>query len=177
MKHIIKNDLGITKEELTSEVTRIKVLLINSNNEILLGYSRNCYQFIGGHIEQGEDLIKCLNREVLEEVGIDLNVTNIEPFFLLEHYCNDHPVTTENINCKNYYYVIYTDLKPNIEKTNRTKEELDNDFRFEYVKLDNLVNIITTNYNKYKDAKIVGDEMILAYNIYKSTCKKRESMI
>ena len=50
MKHIIKNDLKINKEELTSEVTRVKALLINSNNEILLGYSDNCYQFIGGHI-------------------------------------------------------------------------------------------------------------------------------
>ena len=34
MKHIIKNDLKIKKEELTSEVTRVKALLINSNNEI-----------------------------------------------------------------------------------------------------------------------------------------------
>ena len=62
MKHIIKNDLKIKKEELTSEVTRVKALLINSNNEILLGYSDNCYQFIGGHIEENEDLLDCLNR-------------------------------------------------------------------------------------------------------------------
>ena len=115
---IIKNDLGITKDELTSEVTRIKVLLINSNDEILLGYSRNCYQFIGGHIEDKEDLIKCLNREVLEEVGIDLNIADIKPFLLLEHYCNDHPITKENRNCKHYYYVVKTDLKPNIEINN-----------------------------------------------------------
>ncbi len=167
MKHIIKNDLGIKEEELTSEVTRIKVLLINSNNEILLGYSSNCYQFIGGHIEKEENLIKCLNREVLEEVGIDLNISNAEPFLFLEHYCSDHPVTSEKRNCKAYYYAVHTDLKPNLEKTHYTKEELDNNFRFEYVKLDDLENIVTTNYNKYPDAKIVGDEMILAYNVYK----------
>ena len=167
MKHIIKNDLKINKEELTSEVTRVKALLINSNNEILLGYSDNCYQFIGGHIEENEDLLDCLNREILEEVGIELNLSDIEPFLFLEHYCKDHPTVDETRNCKVYYYVIKTDIKPNIKKTKYTEKEINDNFKFEYIKLEKFIETITNNFNKYKTAKVVGEEMIEAYNTYK----------
>lgn len=167
MKHIIKNDLGIVKEDIDKEITRVKALIINSNNEILLGYSDNCYQFIGGHLEENETLLECLNREIKEEVGINLNIKNLEPFLLLEHYCNDHPEVLENRNCKVYYYAIKTDIKPNIEMTNRTKEEIDKNFIYKYVKLDDFIEIVTNNYNKYSDAKIVGEEIINAYKIYK----------
>ena len=44
--------------------------IINSNNEILLGYSYHDYQFPGGHVEDGESLIEAMNRELLEETGI-----------------------------------------------------------------------------------------------------------
>ena len=172
MKHIIKNDLKIKKEELTSEVTRVKAILINSNNEILLGYSDNCYQFIGGHIEENEDLLDCLNREILEEVGIELNLSDIEPFLFLEHYCKDHPTVDENRNCKVYYYVIKTDIKPNIKKTKYTEKEINDNFRFEYIKLEKFIETITNNFNKYKTAKVVGEEMIEAYNTYKEYIKR-----
>lgn len=166
MKHIIKNDYNIKKEELTKEVTRIKVLLINNNNEILLGYSHNCYQFIGGHLEEDESLIDCLNREVLEEVGIELNLTEKEPFLLLEHYCHDVPQEEVIKNCKIYYFVVNTELKPNLEKTNYTKEEKEGNFEYRYVKLDQFVETITSNFEKYEEAQIIGIEMINAYNVW-----------
>ncbi len=167
MIHIIKNDLGITKDKIDKEITRVKALLINSDNEILLGYGDNCYQFIGGHLEANETLLECLNREIKEEVGIDLNVKNIEPFLFLEHYCNDHPEILENRNCKVYYYAIKTDLKPNLDMTSRTKQELATNFTYKYVKLDDFIETVKNNYNKYNDAKIIGEEIINAYKIYK----------
>lgn len=168
MKHVIKNDLNIKKEDIAKEVTRIKALLINNENEILVGYSDNIYQFIGGHLEDEETLIECLNREINEEVGINLNISNLKPFLLLEHYCNDFPSVDENINCKVYYYVIKTNHKPNLNKTNLTEEEKRTNFQFEYIKLDKLVETITNNFKRFNHAKLIGEEMIYAYNVYKS---------
>ena len=51
MKEIITNKYNLKEEDLTEIVKRVKVLLINSNSEILLGYSHNEYQFPGGHVE------------------------------------------------------------------------------------------------------------------------------
>ena len=57
MKTIITNNYNLTEEEMTETVKRVKVLLINSNEEILLGYSNHEYQFPGGHVEEDEELL------------------------------------------------------------------------------------------------------------------------
>ena len=47
MKKIIINDSNLEDNEIDYSVIRVKALLINSKNEILLGYSHNDYQFPG----------------------------------------------------------------------------------------------------------------------------------
>ena len=53
MIEIIKNNINVDYENI---VTRVKAVIINSKNELLLGYSYYEYQFPGGHVEGGEDL-------------------------------------------------------------------------------------------------------------------------
>ena len=55
MMEIIKNKHKLQENDITEVVKRVKILLINSNNEILLGYSHNDYQFPGGHVEANEE--------------------------------------------------------------------------------------------------------------------------
>ena len=43
IKTIITNDCNLKDEDMTEVVKRVKVFIINSNNEILLGYSHNEY--------------------------------------------------------------------------------------------------------------------------------------
>lgn len=52
-----------------------EIFIIN-NDELLLGKRKNCYgegtwALPGGHLEQGESLIDCVKRELLEELGIE----------------------------------------------------------------------------------------------------------
>ena len=51
MRDIITNKYNLKEEDMTEVVQRVKILLINSNDEILLGYSHHNYQFPGGHVE------------------------------------------------------------------------------------------------------------------------------
>lgn len=74
MKEIITNKHNLTEADITEVVKRVKILVINSKEEILLGYSHNNYQFPGGHVEDGESLPQTVKREMLEETGIDLEV-------------------------------------------------------------------------------------------------------
>ena len=55
MEKIITNDYNLKEEDMTELVKRVKLFLINSNNEILLGYSNYEYQCPGGHVEENED--------------------------------------------------------------------------------------------------------------------------
>lgn len=91
MKEFITNKYNLTEDDVTEVVKRVKVLAINSNNEILLGYSHNDYQFPGGHVEEGESLLQTVKREMLEETGIDLKMENVEPFAVALGYYKDWP--------------------------------------------------------------------------------------
>ncbi len=62
MKQIITNKYNLTDSDMTEIVKRVKILIINSKNEILLAYSHNDYQFPGGHVEENETLIQAINR-------------------------------------------------------------------------------------------------------------------
>ena len=127
MKKIIENKYNIKEEDVTEIVKRVKALLINSNDELLLAYSNNCYQFPGGHVESDENLIDALYREIKEETGIILN-NNINPFLGAYRYYKDYPKVNDNRKNEIYYYEIKTDEVPNLDNTEYTIDEKNGNF-------------------------------------------------
>ena len=71
MRTIVHNSDNVKKEEITSVVRRARALIINSKDEILLGYCDGNYQFPGGHLEHGETIKDGLKRELFEEIGFN----------------------------------------------------------------------------------------------------------
>ena len=96
MKEIIRNESNLKEKDVTEVVKRVKLLITNSNNEILLGYSHSDYQFPGGHVEKGENLVQTIKREIKEETGIVLNHLNINPFAKMISYYKDWPEKGKN---------------------------------------------------------------------------------
>ncbi len=172
MQIILKNNYNLKEKEVNRIVTRVKVLLKNSYNELLLGYSHNDYQFPGGHVEEGEELLNALNREIKEEVGITLNIKNISPFAEYISYYKDYPNKNINTKLEIYYFEIITDEKPNLKNANYTKEELEGHFKLEYINLDDIENVLTANANKYGDPKGIASEMLEVLKIYKNIDNK-----
>lgn len=169
MKQLITNKYNLTDSDMTEVVKRVKVLLVNSNNEVLLGYSHNNYQFPGGHVEDNETLIQTVNREVLEETGIELSITNIEPFACAIGYYKDWPAEGKNRKIEIYYYEVKTDEKPNLEKTEYTENEKDGNFELRYIPLSNVENVLRANAEEYGDKKGIAREMIDLFGVYKTT--------
>lgn len=169
MKQLITNKYNLTDSDMTEVVKRVKVLLVNSNNDILLGYSHNNYQFPGGHVEENETLVQAVNREVLEETGIELNITNIEPFACAIGYYKDWPAEGKNRKIEIYYYEVKTDEKPNLENTEYTENEKDGNFELRYIPLLDVENVLKTNAEEYGDKKGIAREMIDLFGVYKTT--------
>ena len=167
MKEIIINKDNLHDKDITEVVRRVKILLVNSNYEILLGYSHNDYQFIGGHVEDNESYIDTVNREIKEETGINLNINNIFPFAKMVGYYKNHPEQGTNRKVEIYYYEIKTDLKPDLASTKYTKNELDGNFKLEYIPLMDIEVILKENIEKYKDLRGIGKEMLELIKIYK----------
>ena len=168
MKQLITNKYNLIDSDMTEVVKRVKVLLVNSNNDVLLGYSHNNYQFPGGHVEDNETLIQAVNREVLEETGIELRITNIEPFACAIGYYKDWPAECKNRKIEIYYYEVKTDEKPNLENTEYTENEKEGNFELRYIPLSNVENILSANAEEYGDKKGIAREMIDLFDVYKT---------
>jgi len=168
MKELITNDYNLKEEDMTEVVKRVKVMLINSNDEILLGYSHHNYQFPGGHVEENEDLVETINREILEETGIELNLESAEPFACTLGYYRDWPEEGKNRKIEIYYYEIKTDEKPNLDNTLYTEHEKDGNFELRYIPLDNIENELLSNVEKYGDKHSIAKETLRVIEYYKN---------
>lgn len=165
MKKILYNKDALKKEDITEEVIRVKVLLMKDDC-ILLGYCNNTYMYIGGHVDEGESLIEALKREVLEEVGIEIKVNNINPFLVTEMYSKNHPKIGNNRNCIIYYYALNINDDINLNRTKYTEQEKTGNFEIRQIKLNRLIEEVTNNYLIYDSAKGIGTEMINAFDVY-----------
>ena len=70
-------------------------LLLEKDNNILLmkrkntGYEDGKYCLPGGHVEAHEEIRKALIREIKEEIGIDVDIQNLELYKVLNRKIND----------------------------------------------------------------------------------------
>lgn len=168
MKKILHNPDFLKTEEITKKIDRAKVLLINSNNELLLGFEHNTYQFIGGHVEDGETLMKCISREVREETGIELSSVNLEPFFMIKYFCKDYPSKEENSEFTINYYVIINDDEVNLENVEYTENEIDGNFELKYIPLENIEKVLNESIHLNKKNKTIVAEMLEVLKEYKN---------
>ena len=145
MKELIFNDENVKDTEINAVVTRVKVLMLNSENKILLGYCDGIYQFPGGHVEDGEALNVALRREVKEETGIDLDTTNMIPFYCIKHYKRKYDGTNICALSQLYYFLVRTDSKINVENIKYTEREKRGGYRLEYVPIEKIKETVKSN--------------------------------
>lgn len=167
MKKIIVNANNLNEEEMTDLVRKVKILLINSQNEIMLGYSHNEYQFPGGTQEPNEELIDTVNREIEEETGIKLNLSGIEAFACSIGYYKDWPAEGRNKKVEIYYYEVKTDEEPNLDNLNLTEKEKEGNFELRYIPLDNVEEELKKNAKEYGDQHGIAKEMLNLFEVYK----------
>lgn len=81
MKVVTLNPNKLTMDDIDREQHRVKVLLFNSKDEILLCKINGVYNFIGGHIEENETVLETAQREIKEETGISMRLGNFSAAF------------------------------------------------------------------------------------------------
>lgn len=160
MIEIIKNINNVSDLEVNNNVTRVKALIITSDNKILLGHSFCEYQFPGGHVENNEELLPALKRELLEETGLLYDTENLDVFAKLTKYFKNYPENGVNTKLVIYYYIIKDDRVPILSNTNYTDEEMDGNFSLRYIPLDIVKCVINDNIKACGDAEGIAAEML-----------------
>lgn len=161
MERITINEYNLKDNEINEVETRVKTILVNDKNEVLLGYAKNKYQFIGGHVEENENLIETAQREILEETGITLEIDKeLKPVAKYTKYWKNEPCINQNKKTEIYYYILKCNEEINLNKTNYTEEEKKNNFELRYVPVQNLENEIIDNVRKHEGARGIAKEML-----------------
>ncbi len=149
MKTILFNDHNLEKREMDQQVTKVRVALLNSQNELYLAHYNGVYLLPGGKVEVGEDLVTAATREIYEEAGIVLNLEDYEPHLLVIQYLSHYPKRTgngyHNKLTKTYYYVVVTDQVLDISKRQLSEREKVGGFEIIQVNLTEILPLLRHN--------------------------------
>lgn len=162
MKQLIFNEDNLKDTEINAIVTRVKVLMLNSENKLLLGYCDGIYQFPGGHVEQGENLGETVKREIKEETGIELNTESLTPFYCIKHYKKDYDKMGINKLSQLYYFLIKTDEAINEAKIKYTEHEKSGGYKLEYIPIEDLKKVLIDNIPNNIHNPTIVKEMLAA---------------
>lgn len=167
MREIIINENLLNENDINEEKTRVKCLLINSENKLILGFCNNRFQFPGGHLKENESLSKGLIREIKEETGIEIENKDYDPYLKIIYYINNYH--NQNINIKNiiYYYFVKTDDKINPMNTNFDKEEIAGRYELRIIDINDAIMYLQNNLNDDIKGNNIIYEMITAIEEYK----------
>lgn len=168
MKKIVINTDGLKENEIDETATRAKALIMNSKNEILLGYGFKTYQFIGGHVKDDESITEALIREITEETGIVIRDDDLKPFMKIIHYTKDYRHSGKNRENIIYYYSVKTDEKVNLKNVNYDEWEKKSHFRVKKVKINKVEKLLLKSINKNEMNQLIVDEMLEVLNEYKN---------
>lgn len=168
MKTKIINEDNLTFDQIDSTSTRVKVFLLNSNNEILVATTdTGCIQLPGGHQEDGENLIDTIIREIKEETGIILTANSIgEPFFEIKHLTQNYRNTRTNRLSQILYFLVRTNEEYNANNIHLTQHEESNGFKINKISILDLENklIDTIANNEIDINKTIAKETLEAFH-------------
>ena len=166
MKAILYNYDNLKLEDIDEVVTRTKGLIINSNNEITLGYSHKTYQFPGGHLEEGETLEECLLREIEEETGIEIKDAKLKPFEKITYYNKNYHKSGKNRKNDIYYYIINTDANFDMNNSKLDDWEKDGNFTVKTFPIENVEQVLIDSIPDNPINKVIVEEMLDIFKEY-----------
>ena len=165
-KIVVHNNDNLSKSDINLWMYRSRGIIINSKNEVLLGYLDGTYQFPGGHLENDETIEECLIREVREETGLDIDGKYEAPFYRIVYYDKDYPEDGINRYCEFNYFVVRTDDKFDLDNTKYDDYEIENNYELRYLKIDDFEKTLNSDINTHERNKVIYPEIIDVMRTY-----------
>ncbi|KGK85996.1 NUDIX domain-containing protein [Clostridium sp. HMP27] len=125
-----------TYEEISYKIRKAsRAIVFNEENNIaILNVSNDNYHKLpGGGIEKDEDIITALRRELIEEVGVEVDVIN-ELGMIIEY--------RDNFKQLQISYCYLCKVVGAYQETSFTEEEKNNGFILEWVSLNEAISIL-----------------------------------
>jgi len=168
---LIINDDNLNINEVQEFSSKVRAILIDENNRILIANYGNVILLPGGKVNVGETNVAAINRELGEELGQDYNEQELNFFATLNYYQKNYPKRDgmfQNRLVQTHYFIgEYKGIKKDMQQLTET-EQKDN-FRLELIPLDELENMILHNVNTNPRNIYFQRELLIVLANYKNT--------
>ena len=166
MKIICKLDdkTVLGKDGLSSKPPRITARAIVQNKcelfAVMYSEKFNLYSLPGGGVEDGEDIIGALKREILEETGCSCDKISEIGIVYENRACHD-------FTQKNHYFAVSTDHTPT--KANLTDKERENKTEVQWHTFEDMLRLISCAAHTTEQRKYIQARDVAAINEFKNT--------
>jgi ADP-ribose pyrophosphatase YjhB (NUDIX family) len=176
MKEIVFNNEKLSDENIQIFDNKVKVILKDSKDELLICKRNGVIHFIGGKIENNETYQEASAREIAEETGIIIPDPNdsLKPFLSMKQYKKNYYNSGKNCILCITYLVCNTDDKFDYNKRNLDEYESKECFTLDYIPMKEFENELDKNREIAKKDKreFIIDEMKYIFKEYVSQQEK-----
>lgn len=134
MEKIIFNEENLTSDEINDSVMKSRAIMVNDTGEILLCKYADMYFLPGGKIDDEGSICSGLEVEIKEETGINIDLSNGQPFLLVQQYVSDYPKRDNqgfsNRLSETFYFIIHNNDEIKVEEMSLTEKEKKVTFQF-----------------------------------------------
>ena len=131
---MIKKVQNIDNIEMTDPecvISRVKVFLVNDDNQVYIVTTRYGCMLPGGHVEKGESDKDAIARELNEELGVTIDHKIVgKPFYRITYWTNRKGIKTKS---QVSYYIVRTNVVADANLIHLTSREQEIDFKINHV--------------------------------------------
>lgn len=165
---VVLNDDKLLDSEVDEISKKVRVFLIDKNNNILIANYNGVIMLPGGKVDKGETIVEALCRELNEELGQVYSSDELKYFMRLKHYQKNYPkmedIIINRIVETDYYIGTYKEINKSFQQL--SDKEKKGNFKLELVSLNDLEDIVFNNSNSNPRNKYFKDELLKVLSIF-----------
>lgn len=171
------NPNNLEEKDIEECEEKVRLLIKNDKGEILVANYGGAYLLPGGKIDGNESVIEALKREINEEVGLDIDESLISLVTTFNYYQKNYPKRNGKVlnrKITTHYYKTNMNIDLSKYERNLTEKEVKGNFKLEWIKEENLKDVIKNNPNIKDNPRVsyMNDELLKVLDIYFQKLKK-----